>query len=749
MKLAEPYRSVILLRYLDELPMAEVARRTQASETTVRKRVATGLDLLRKALDRELGPDSNTWALTLLGGANPSAPTAAASHAGLLAVLQGVLLMNVKWVAACAASVLVALVAWHLGPSLHHRTEGLTPLRGETDLTALVAPKADGSRQEVPIESALGRAQTIDASSSGPCIVVRSSVGLTLPYVDVQDALGDWRRADLDHDRCAIDASIPFPRMVRAPGHVPQAATRVGQELALEPDALLTLEAPGLRSAARTIRVENHFDREDAPLRPEIQRACASGFLSDDKWCVAVSCALYRAFVSDETFDVEVLWPDHRRADVHVLLVPGTRATWTVPKEREAGSPLRVHVRRPTGETAGDVRFLLAREGDGDVSTTQRFAWGTVVLYPRSSLWMDEQRMRAASSDFTFDFVPSGVPLRLAARDETSSAFERIAFVHDGSERTIDLRPAFVLVGKLVAADDRAPVTGANLIWAFHGEPELEYLWRFEGFPVATDPSGRFEARGPKNVTTYEGMPLDRPSHLRIEVDAPGFVPFVREVDTAGARRFDCGDLLLARLTPQLSLAPGHGLAERALNGEQMWTSASPDVEWDVRGGSMQPDGSMAVFLQRIQDGEHAGKFQTYRQGTNQKSFLEWPTQQPQWITLHVLLEDHDESRLFELQGDGRYAPVPRRDFELDLKLGALPPDGSGWRLGWQRREQYGWLGVNLPDLEGEMEHVRFSMPVGAQLWWSTTAFPPGWHGTSQVGGSIALDGTQARLVLR
>ncbi len=64
--LDEPYRTTILLRYLDELDTNEVARRTAVPAATVRKRLERGLGLLRQRLDAEFGGERSGWALALL-----------------------------------------------------------------------------------------------------------------------------------------------------------------------------------------------------------------------------------------------------------------------------------------------------------------------------------------------------------------------------------------------------------------------------------------------------------------------------------------------------------------------------------------------------------------------------------------------------------------------------------------------------------------------------------------------------------
>jgi RNA polymerase sigma factor (sigma-70 family) len=65
-ELAEPYRSTILYRYLDELSTREVAKRMEVTEELVRKRLSRALAQLRERLDAEFGSDTKSWALALL-----------------------------------------------------------------------------------------------------------------------------------------------------------------------------------------------------------------------------------------------------------------------------------------------------------------------------------------------------------------------------------------------------------------------------------------------------------------------------------------------------------------------------------------------------------------------------------------------------------------------------------------------------------------------------------------------------------
>ncbi|MBL8801946.1 MAG: sigma-70 family RNA polymerase sigma factor [Planctomycetes bacterium] len=83
--LGEPWRTTLVLHYLEERPLREVADLMDAPFETVRARVKRGLELLRERLRRESGPD---WAMALLNGLRLETESAGASLAagGVLAM---------------------------------------------------------------------------------------------------------------------------------------------------------------------------------------------------------------------------------------------------------------------------------------------------------------------------------------------------------------------------------------------------------------------------------------------------------------------------------------------------------------------------------------------------------------------------------------------------------------------------------------------------------------------------------------
>jgi len=100
-ELEEPYRTVVVHRYLDGLSPSEIARRLDVPVKTVKTRLHRGLERLRGRLDRDYG-DRTTWSLLLLPLALPRAGGGVAA---------GVTLLTMKKIVA-ALVVLAALVFW-------------------------------------------------------------------------------------------------------------------------------------------------------------------------------------------------------------------------------------------------------------------------------------------------------------------------------------------------------------------------------------------------------------------------------------------------------------------------------------------------------------------------------------------------------------------------------------------------------------------------------------------------------------
>ncbi len=66
LRLAEPYRTTVLLRYFEDLSAEDIARRLDIPGSTVRSRLKRALEQLRRRLDGEFGGARSSWSLSLI-----------------------------------------------------------------------------------------------------------------------------------------------------------------------------------------------------------------------------------------------------------------------------------------------------------------------------------------------------------------------------------------------------------------------------------------------------------------------------------------------------------------------------------------------------------------------------------------------------------------------------------------------------------------------------------------------------------
>ena len=112
LSLAEPFRSALLLRYYRGLEPIEIARATGVPDSTVRNRIARGLEQLRQRLEARQGHD---WRASCALLAGPLAPVSKGVLIGK-GVVMGV---NLKVAISCSFVALAGLAWW----SVHERTD--------------------------------------------------------------------------------------------------------------------------------------------------------------------------------------------------------------------------------------------------------------------------------------------------------------------------------------------------------------------------------------------------------------------------------------------------------------------------------------------------------------------------------------------------------------------------------------------------------------------------------------------------
>lgn len=119
--LEEPYGSAVILRYYEDLSVAEIALRLDVSTEAVKKRIQRGLGKLRARLDAEFHGDREAWSLALapiagvkLAPASAAAVSAAAvssASTAVPAVITGAITMSAKLKTGILAAVLLGSAA--------------------------------------------------------------------------------------------------------------------------------------------------------------------------------------------------------------------------------------------------------------------------------------------------------------------------------------------------------------------------------------------------------------------------------------------------------------------------------------------------------------------------------------------------------------------------------------------------------------------------------------------------------------
>lgn len=256
----EPYRTTLVQHFFDGLSAAHIARASGVPATTVRTRLARGLELLRERLDRRHGGDRRAWSLALLPLALPHVPPwLDLPSAPLGTVVRGALLMKgaVQLVAAGALVVAAGVGIWW-GVS---QPEAAQP---PEQALAVAAPPAQGLDQAragetviVPAASAeraviAAPAASEPAAVEAAAIVAPSRVEARIVDADLRPLLGA---------RLVLDREEAGPTRVSTGG--------------ADASAHATTSAESTRDGRVELDVDLPTERSTMPLRVD-----AAGFAS-------------------------------------------------------------------------------------------------------------------------------------------------------------------------------------------------------------------------------------------------------------------------------------------------------------------------------------------------------------------------------------------------------------------------------------------------------------------------------------
>lgn len=164
---------------------------------------------------------------------------------------------------------------------------------------------------------------------------------------------------------------------------------------------------------------------------------------------------------------VTFILADGRAVGVFLEYVSGGRAELNLGGVNEA-TPLLVHVERhPDAMDPVRLEFVVADAGQGENRIRDEYEWGTVYWHPAST---QETLLGAIESVGKFVVAPGAMGRIEAVSVGTSVTVGGTAeFAHDGSARTVVMRPVPTISGRLV---DEAghPLQGvAELTWRESG----------------------------------------------------------------------------------------------------------------------------------------------------------------------------------------------------------------------------------------------------------------------------------------
>lgn len=261
--LREPYRTAVVLRYYEDRPPAEIARRLGVPVKTVKTRLARALEELRTALDARHDGGRRAWALALAPLASPSS-----GAAPLLLLRQGLAAMGLK--TAAAASLLAALALFGIW-SLRSRGDPLEPRTLAAAAEAPVAPPAEPEADLQPSGDAR-RATPAALLEEAAAPALTGSLSVRSVFADGSPAAGVavvFRPEDDPAlERAVVQVVADAHGLARArelhPGHIALASDRGGSlrtELAAGEEREVRFEIP------RGVDVEGVvLDRDDRPV---------------------------------------------------------------------------------------------------------------------------------------------------------------------------------------------------------------------------------------------------------------------------------------------------------------------------------------------------------------------------------------------------------------------------------------------------------------------------------------------------
>lgn len=534
--LPEPYHTVLVLRFFDDLDVEAIAVRLARPLATVRSQLQRGLARMRETLDGEFGGDRGAWCAALA----PLLPTSGPSAAGTVALILGAMTMS-KWIPMAAGLLLALVLGWQLLP----QPTTPAPMRDSAVAPAATAtaPRdaGDAAAVRTPAEVAAVRDEPLP---NGAAAEVRGRVltpeggalpGVAVAWVDPRQPHRVGNRivarnlsVDLDADGNRRMLATPEGRQQLAEVFGPEAATALAAiegraaaqprattdgfgrftlatagpgQLVLESDELMLFGSGRLPNDAETIHIAGPATVVAGIVRDERGAPLAKAFVSLGFRVDALpglaarllDASEYRAWnaTSDDAgrFSLGRV-PVHPALAItaqkrgHETLSTSTTAItgpvdWTLRRESHEAPTLAGIVRHADGSAAAKARVEFGQDS-GITDEHGRFSFDLTY-------WSDATRLTAWTNGLE-PAVLDGLGARL--RTEPTA----------GNDLQLWLGgPAKSIAGRVLAADG-SPLRGVRIAvvdgtQCGSSDQSIEGLVGDQG-RVTSDDQGNFELRG-------------------------------------------------------------------------------------------------------------------------------------------------------------------------------------------------------------------------------------------------------------
>jgi RNA polymerase sigma-70 factor (ECF subfamily) len=494
--LDEPYRSALVLRYLEELSPEAAAERLGVPLETLRTRVKRGLQELKRRLERDHGGDHGAWCLALVLELRlePASTGTLVLKAGTALLTGGLVVGTAQKAIGLAAAVLLLLLGWLVW------NPGAPPVRVAA-VDAQPGPAAvelDGLQTDRAAAARVAPAQSPATVASAALPEEARAVRLHVEWSDGTPAAGIAVRLSMyASDRCADDRELCTDEHGGATfGELPAGVGELHLDRWAEQ---VRFDLWGTRQVERTVRLPAGVEFA-GHVRTADGRPVGDARILVDYWGEEVGLTEIARSAADGSFLVRDLaaergprsilaCKDGFAATPRVLLQQAGSQLRTVELVFEApGGALAGRVLGPQGEPLADAlvvagctaRIRTTRLADGNEART-----GNTLETRTDALGAFRLEGLAPGSNSVWVRAPTRHAQSLATWKREVEIAER-----GTTPLEVSLEPGVEVSGRVTDAADE-PVHGASV-----ETPGTRERFSLDGHAASTRPDGSFRLAG-------------------------------------------------------------------------------------------------------------------------------------------------------------------------------------------------------------------------------------------------------------